>query len=256
MLLVIDIGNTSIEFGIYNESNIVSTFRIASKKDMSSDEIWLFIKHFIDQNHIPLDYIADVVISSVVPRVNYSVVSAINKYFKLEPLVIGENLTCPMETKYKNPKELGADRLIDAYAAYEKIKGAVVIVDFGTATTVDAVDDDGVFRGGMIFPGILTATDALYSKAAKLSRVELSKPEAGIGCCTVQCLQQGSYYGYLGAVEKLIDIAKKAVGADAKVIATGGFSRLFSEEKVFDFIYPNLQIDGIRLVFENEKRKL
>lgn len=252
--MVIDIGNTSIEFGVHNGEKIIGTFRVTSKKEMSSDEIWVFIKHFVDQNHIPLDYITDVVISSVVPQVNYSVSSAVRKYLKKEPKIIGENLSCPMKTKYDKQRELGIDRLVDAYAAYEKIRGAVVIVDFGTATTVDAVSADGVFMGGMIFPGILTATDALYSKAAKLPKTELLKPEEAIGHNTVECIQQGSYYGYIGAVERLIGIAKKSVGEDAKVIATGGFSRLFAEEKIFDFVLPNLQMDGIRMVLENEKR--
>lgn len=175
----------------------------------------------------------------------------VRKYCKIEPFVIGENLPCYMPAKYENQKELGADRIVDAYAAYQRFKSAVIVVDFGTATTVDAVSADGEFLGGMIFPGIKSSTDALFEKTAKLTKVEITKPYFSLGRSSSESLQLGTYYGYLGSIERMVFKAKETVGNDAKVIATGGFSRLFSEERIFDYTVPTLQLEGIRMIFDD-----
>ena len=145
MILVIDIGNTTIEFGIYNESELIGVFRLGSKRDISSDEVGLFASQFFDYRHIAMSAISDVVISSVVPQLNYSVTNAIKKYFGLDPYVIGENLFCEIPNLYENPKEVGIDRLVDAYAAVRKYGAPIIVVDFGTATTCDAVSSKGEY---------------------------------------------------------------------------------------------------------------
>lgn len=250
MILAVDIGNTTIEMGIYNGKDLTGPFRIGTNLDITSDEIWLYTAQFFERKHIPVDYITDVIISSVVPQINYTVASAFKKHYKINPHIIGEDIPVNMKSNYDDEKSLGIDRLVDAYAAFGKMKTAVIVVDFGTATTVDAVSAKGEFVGGMIFPGIKTSIDALYEKAAKIPKVEIIKPSSEYGTNTVECMQMGAYYGYLGAVEKMIYKMKSVVGMEARVIATGGFSKLFEKEKIFDYIVPTLQLEGVRMLFE------
>ena len=252
MILVVDIGNTTIEMGVYNGKDLTGPFRIGTKLDITSDEIWLYTAQFFERKHIQVDYITDVIISSVVPQINYTVASAFKKHYRIIPHIIGENIPVDMKVNYDDEKMLGIDRLVDAYAAFNKIKNAVVVADFGTATTVDAVNANGEFIGGMIFPGIKTSLDALYEKAAKIPKIEIIKPVANSGRNTTECMQMGAYYGYLGAVEKMIYKMRSVVGLDAKVIATGGFAKLFEKETIFDYTVPTLQLEGVRMLFEKK----
>lgn len=253
MILVIDIGNTTMEFGLYEGDELIGVFRLGSKRDITSDEVGLFVTQFFEYRKLSVSDVTDVVISSVVPQVNYSVSSAVRKYFDLEPLVIGENLFCSMPNLYENPKEVGADRIVDSYAAFRKYGGPLIIVDFGTATTCEAVSEAGEYLGGIIYPGIKTSMDALYEKAAKLPKIEILKPEFALGKNTVSSMQSGAYYGYLGAIEKMVENLRAIIG-DAKVVATGGFARLFSEEALFDYIDQRLPLEGIRMVYEDSKK--
>lgn len=253
MILVIDIGNTTMEFGLYEGDELIGVFRLGSKRDITSDEVGLFVTQFFEYRKLSVSDVTDVIISSVVPQVNYSVSSAVRKYFDLEPLVIGENLFCNMPNLYENPKEVGADRIVDSYAAFRKYGGPLIIVDFGTATTCEAVSEAGEYLGGIIYPGIKTSMDALYEKAAKLPKIEILKPEFALGKNTVSSMQSGAYYGYLGAIEKMVENLKAVIG-DAKVVATGGFARLFSEEALFDYIDQRLPLEGIRMVYEDSKK--
>lgn len=250
MILVVDIGNTTMEFGIFDGDRLLDVFRLGSKRDISSDEVGLFASQFFEHRHIATDQVTDVIISSVVPQLNYSVTSAIKKYFGRDPYIIGETLFCPIVNRYENPKEVGADRLVDSYAAVQKYGAPAIIVDFGTATTCEAVSAGGEYLGGVIYPGIKTSMDALYEKAAKLPKIELLKPDFCFGQNTVSSMQSGAYYGYLGAVEKMIEGLKAVLGKDTKVIATGGFSRLFENESLFDVIDQRLPLEGIRMVYE------
>ena len=254
MILVIDIGNTTMEFGIYDENSLSGVFRLGSKRDITSDEVGLFVTQYFEYKKIPVDKVSDVVISSVVPQVNYSVCSAVKKYFGLEPLVIGENIFCNMPNLYENPKEVGADRIVDSYAAFKKYGGPLIIVDFGTATTCEAVSSAGEYLGGIIYPGIKTSMDALYEKAAKLPKIEILKPDFALGKNTVSSMQSGAYYGYLGAIEKMVKNLKASIGTEAKVVATGGFARLFAEERLFDYIDQRLPLEGIKMVYEDNKK--
>lgn len=256
MILVIDIGNTTMEFGIFEGDRLLDVFRLGSKRDISSDEVGLFASQFFEHRHITMDSVTDVIISSVVPQLNYSVTSAIKKYFGRDPYIIGENLFCRIPNRYENPKEVGADRLVDSYAAVRKYGAPVIIVDFGTATTCEAVSAEGEYLGGVIYPGIKTSMDALYEKAAKLPKIELVKPEFRFGQNTVSSMQSGAYYGYLGAIEKMIEGLKAVLGEDTKVVATGGFSRLFESERLFDVIDQRLPLEGIRMVYEAREQDL
>ena len=254
MILVIDIGNTTMEFGLYDGDSLTGVFRLGSKRDITSDEVGLFVTQFFEYRKLSVSEVSDVIISSVVPQVNYSVCSAVRKYFGLEPLVIGENIFCNMPNLYENPKEVGADRLVDSYAAFKKYGGPLIIVDFGTATTCDAVSEAGEYLGGIIYPGIKTSMDALYEKAAKLPKIEILKPDFALGKNTVSSMQSGAYYGYLGAIEKMVENLKAIIGSSAKVVATGGFARLFAEEKLFDYIDQRLPLEGIKMVYEDSKK--
>ena len=254
MILVIDIGNTTMEFGLYDGDSLTGVFRLGSKRDITSDEVGLFVTQFFEYRKLSVSEVSDVIISSVVPQVNYSVCSAVRKYFGLEPLVIGENIFCNMPNLYENPKEVGADRIVDSYAAYKKYGGPLIIVDFGTATTCEAVSENGEYLGGIIYPGIKTSMDALYEKAAKLPKIEILKPDFALGKNTVSSMQSGAYYGYLGAIEKMVENLKEVIGSSAKVVATGGFARLFAEEKLFDYIDQRLPLEGIKMVYEDSKK--
>ena len=254
MILVIDIGNTTMEFGIYKSDELIGVFRLGSKRDITSDEVGLFVTQFFEYKKLPIKEVESVIISSVVPQINYSVCSAVRKYFDLEPLVIGENIFCNMPNLYENPKEVGADRIVDSYAAFRKYGGPLIIVDFGTATTCEAVSAKGEYLGGIIYPGIKTSMDALYEKAAKLPKIEIIKPAFALGNNTVSSMQSGAYYGYLGAIEKMVANLKECIGQNAKVIATGGFARLFAEEELFDHIDQRLPLEGIKMVFEDSKK--
>lgn len=257
MILVIDIGNTTMEFGIYEGEELVGVFRLGSKRDISSDEVGLFVTQYFEYKQISVDDIKDVVISSVVPQLNYSVGSAVRKYLGCEPEIIGENLACGIPNLYENPNEVGTDRLVDAYAAVRKYGSPVIVVDFGTATTCDAISKGGAYLGGVIYPGIKTSMDALYEKTAKLPKIELLKPALTIGKNTVASMQSGAYYGYLGAVERLCRDIKKVLGYEAKVVATGGFSRLFEDEKeLFDYFDPQLALEGIRMIYEAAPKEI
>ncbi|HNW05131.1 MAG TPA: type III pantothenate kinase [Oscillospiraceae bacterium] len=256
MFLAIDIGNTTMEFGIYDGEKLAAVFRLGTKRDITSDEVGLFTGQFFEMQHIPLAAVTDAAIGSVVPQVNYTVSSAVIKYFGIAPKVIGESLPCPIPNLYDHPSEVGMDRLVDAYAAYRKYGGPLVIVDFGTATCCDAVSAKGEFLGGVIHPGLKVSMDALFEKAAKLPRVELCDPEVPYGKNTVQSMQAGAYYGYLGAVERLTANIKAALGPETKVVATGGLSRLFENSGLFDIVDCRLPLDGIRLTCEAAKQTL
>ncbi len=257
MILVIDIGNTTMEFGIFDGESLVDVFRLGSKRDISSDEVGLFTTQFFEQRHIKISAIKDVVISSVVPQLNYSITSAIKKYFGLEPYIIGENLKCNIPNLYESPKDVGVDRLVDSYAAVRKYGAPIIIVDFGTATTCEAVSPKGEYLGGFIYPGIKVSMDSLYEKASKLPKIELVRPDMNIGKNTVSSMQSGAYFGYLGAVEKMIEKLKSVLGSDTKVVGTGGFSRLFEGETgLFDYIDQRLPLDGIRMVYEDGPKSI
>ncbi len=257
MLLTIDIGNTNMEFGIFDGDTLAGLFRLGTKRDITSDEVGLFTAQYFEIKGWPLSAVEDVVIGSVVPQVNYSVASAALKYFGREPYIVGDNLRCPIKNLYSSPSEVGADRLIDAWAAYHKYGGPLVIVDFGTATTCEAVSATGEYLGGTIFPGIKVSLEALFEKAAKLPRIELSDPGVAIGRNTVESMQAGAVLGYAGAIENTVRHIKAELPGEAKTVATGGLSRLYAKvSPIFDVVDTRLSLDGLKLIYEQRERAI
>lgn len=256
MLLAIDIGNTNMEFGVFNGQKILGSFRLGTNRDITSDEVGLFLCQFFRENDLERGAVSDVIIASVVPQVMYSITNAVKKYFGKNPLVLGDNITAGIENRYENPEAVGADRLVAARAAYHKYGGPLIVVDFGTATTFDAVSASGAYLGGAIYPGIRISMDALFTKTAKLPRVELVRPEQVIGRNTIHSLQAGALYGYVGAVTNIVSAMKQELGGTATVVATGGLARLICDQTdLFAAIDRSLTLDGLLLIYEEHQHR-
>lgn len=256
MLFAVDIGNTNMEFGIFDQDGLKVSFRLGTDRDITSDEVGLMIRQFFTIHNIDLSIIEDVLITSVVPQVVYSVKNAIRKYIGKEPLVIQENLQVDIVNKYDNQHEVGADRLVDAYAAYKKYGGNIIVVDFGTATTFDVIDADGAYLGGTIYPGIKISLDALVEKTSKLPKVQIEKPEHAIGKNTIMSMQSGIVHGYTGVVINIVKEIEKELGVKTKVIATGGLAKMIGQQTdIFEKIDRTLTLDGLYMIYEDYKEK-
>lgn len=257
MLLVIDVGNTNIVFGLYKGKKLESDWRISTDKERTSDEYGLLFDQIFRYNNIEITEIEDVIISSVVPTLMHTLPAASVRYFKKEPIVIGPGVKTGMNIRYDNPKEVGSDRIVNAVAAFEKYGGPLIIVDFGTANTFCYVSKDGDYMGGVITPGIKISAEALFMRTAKLPKVELLKPEKVIGKNTISSMQSGLVYGYIGMVDYIIEKMIKEMDGkpeDIKVVATGGFSNLIaSESKYIKIIDKMLTLDGLRIIYERNK---
>jgi len=251
MLLVFDVGNTNIVLGIYAQDQLVDSWRIATDKEKTSDEYGMLINQLFQYAKRDINEIKDVIISSVVPNIMYSLEHTVRKFFNVEPLVVGPGIKTGMNIKYDNPKQVGADRIVNAVAAYEKYGGPLIIVDFGTATTFCAISEKGDYLGGTISPGIKIASDALFQRAAKLPRVELIKPGKVICKNTVNSIQSGVIYGYVGLVEYIIKkMMQELKGDNIKVIATGGLSSLIASETDYIHVVDKLlTLDGLRIIY-------
>jgi type III pantothenate kinase len=257
MLFVVDIGNTNMEFGVYEKDQLKISFRLVTNHDTTSDEIGLMIRQFFSIHHISLEMIEDVIITSVVPQVVYSVKNAMRKYLKKEPLIVQENLNIDIVNKYANQSEVGADRLVNAYAGFRKYGGGLIIVDFGTATTFDVIDKEGAYLGGVIYPGIKISLDALVQKTSKLPKVEIEAPQKNIGINTVMSMQSGIVNGYTGAVIHIIEQIEKELGYRTKVIATGGLAGLIGKQtNRIEQIDRSLTLDGLYWIYQHEKNKI
>ena len=257
MLLVMDVGNTNIVFGLFNGKKLILDWRFSTDKDRTSDEYGLLFDQIFRYNNIDVNDIEDVIISSVVPTLMHTLPAASIKYFKKEPMVIGPGIKTGMNIKYDNPKEVGADRIVNAVAAFDKYGGPIIIVDFGTANTFCFVNKEGDYCGGVITPGIKISSEALFMRTAKLPKVELIKPKKIIGKNTVNSIQSGLVYGYIGMVDYIIEKMMQEMNvseSEITVIATGGFSNLIaSESKYINIIDKLLTLDGLRIIYERNK---
>lgn len=255
MILVFDVGNTNIVLGAYKGDKLLDFWRVSTDTQKTADEYGIIIKQMFIHEGYNIDDVKAVIISSVVPPIMYTLEHMTKKYFKKEPLVIGPGIKTGMNIKYDNPKEVGADRIVNAVAGYEMYGGPLIIVDFGTATTYCAISKNGEYLGGAISPGVRISMDALYQRTAKLPRVELLKPDSVICKNTINSIQSGVIFGYVGQVDYIVRRMKKELGDEnTKVIATGGLSKLIaSESETIDVVNGLLTLEGLRIIYDRNK---
>ncbi|AVQ47594.1 type III pantothenate kinase [Clostridium botulinum] len=258
MILVLDVGNTNIVLGIYKNKELIANWRLATDNKRTADEYGIQVIELFSHNNLSFSDIEGVIISSVVPNIMYSLEHMISKYFNIKPIIVGPGVKTGINIKYDNPKEVGADRIVNAVAAHEIYEKPLIIIDFGTATTFCSVTKEANYLGGTICPGIKISSDALFDKAAKLPRVELVKTPGVICKNTVASIQAGIIYGYAGQVDYIVSKMKKEMMAlgeeDPFVVATGGFAKLISEEaKSIDEINAILTLEGLRVIYEKNK---
>ncbi|HBE10412.1 MAG: type III pantothenate kinase [Eubacterium sp.] len=254
MLFAIDVGNTNITIGLFDGKKLVNKFRMITQTDRTSDEYGVFLGEWLFVNHMKPADITDVIISSVVPNIMHSLTSGIIKYFNVTPVIVAPGIKTGINVSIPNPKELGADRLVDAVAAYEIYGGPIIVIDFGTATTHDLVLGDGTFYAGVTSPGIRLAANALWRGTAKLPEVEIKKVDTILGRDTVSSMQAGIYFGYIGQTEYIIKKLKKDSNLpDIKVVATGGLGKLISEATdQIDVYDPELTLHGLRIIYDKQ----
>ena len=251
MLLAIDIGNTNVTVGVFDRANLRATFRMSTDTRKMPDEYALAVSQLLPLRGLSLSDIDAVAICSVVPPLTPSFTQLARDYFGVEPLEVGSGARTGISVRYDSPRDVGADRIVDAAAAFSIYGGPVIIVDVGTATVFDAVSESGDYLGGAIAPGISIAADSLFHTTAMLRRVELAPPPAAIGRNTVHALQAGLVFGYAELVKGMVARFKNELGAHSNVIATGGLADVVaSESAVFDAIDPNLTLTGLRIVYE------
>lgn len=259
MLLAYDVGNTNIVLGVYKDGELLKYWRMSTDKSKSADEIGIIVDQLFRYEGLDLKEVKDVIISSVVPTIMYSLQHMALKYCECEAMVVGPGIKTGINIKYDDPKQVGADRIVNAVSAFKKYGGPLIIVDFGTATTFCAISEKCEYLGGAILPGIKISSDALFEKAAKLTRVELIKPETVICKNTTKSIQAGIIYGYVGSVEYIVSKMKEEMGAqDIKVVATGGLATLIdSEAKCINYVDKFLTLDGLYDIYElNKDEKL
>ena len=251
MLLVIDVGNTNIVLGIFKDQELVDHWRVSTDRLRTTDEYGVLIRHLFYLNGVNSEEIDAIIISSVVPPVMPTLERMCQRYFGLTPLVIGPGVKTGMDIKYDNPREVGADRIVNAVAAYEKFGGPVIIIDFGTATTFCAVDKKGTYLGGAICPGIGISTDALVQRTAKLPRIEVVQAEKVICRNTVESMQAGVFYGFVGQVDGIVSRMRKELGCKAKVVATGGLAVIVAPATdAIDVVEPMLTLEGLKIIYD------
>ena len=258
MILTIDVGNTNITCGVFDEDVIVASFRITTKMPRTSDEYGMILYNLLEQNNIqPMD-IRDAIICSVVPNVMHSLRGGLVKYFHITPIIVEAGIKTGIRIVTPNPQQIGADRIVDAVGAYEIYGGPVLVIDFGTATTYDFVDESGAFLGGITAPGIRISAKALSEDAAKLPEIEIKKPESILGKDTITSMQAGIVYGQIGQTEYIINKVKEEVGLEnVKTVVTGGLGRIIANETTCIDIYdPNLTLKGIYRVYKKQNRKI
>lgn len=251
MILTLDIGNTNIKTALFEGMEMRQYWRISTNRARSSDEYGIILMDLLNHNGIPASAVDGIIMSSVVPQINFTIEHMCRNYFGHEPMKIEPGVKTGINIKYENPREVGSDRIANAVAAYELYGGPCITIDFGTATTFGAISERGEFLGGAICPGLKLAAEALTERAAKLPRFELTKPETVIGRNTITNMQSGIVYGYIGQVNYLVERMKRELGApNAKVIATGGLAVLVGEESnAIDVMDGLLTLKGLCLIY-------
>lgn len=249
MLLAVDVGNTNIVFGFFEKQRLVSSLRIATDHARTADESGLLLNQFMQFKK--LSPFTSMVVATVVPKMEYVIRSLAADYYKLDPLFVQSTLKLNISFDYPRPNEIGADRICNAVAAYDRFGGPTIVVDFGTATTFDLISEKGAYLGGAIAPGIETSQSALAHRAAQLFKVAFEPPVSPIGKSTEEAMKSGFYLGAIGQTEYLIESILRSHQADAKVIATGGLATLIApQSKYITEVLPDITLDGLRLIYE------
>lgn len=251
MLLTIDVGNTNITVGVYQDDHLEASFRLTTKSPRTSDEFGVAMFNQLQAKQIDPHVVHHVIISSVVPNVMHALTNSIRKYFNNEPMIVGPGIKTGISIHIDNPKSLGADRIVDAVAAYTLYGGPVIVIDFGTATTYDYVNEGGVFEAGVTAPGIEISGKALWNQAAQLPQIEIKKPATILAKNTVNSMQAGLVYGYIGAVEYIVDKMQEAIGKRCTVVATGGLGRIvLPHTDCISHYDPDLAFKGMKLIYD------
>jgi type III pantothenate kinase len=255
LLLLIDVGNTNVVLGVYRQDELLHHWRLQTDRNATEDEFGVMLRSLFDYVGIDFDMIEGVVLSSVVPPLTVVLERMTEKYLKQKPLVLGPGVKTGLNIKYDNPREVGADRIANAVAALELYGAPAIIVDFGTATTFCFIDEEGNYIGGAITPGVNISAEALYQRAAKLTRVEIVKPDSVVGRNTVQAVQAGIYYGYVGVVDEIVTRMKQVLTKRPHGVATGGLAKLIcNDTKTIDEINPLLTLVGLKLIWERNRK--
>ena len=250
MVLVFDVGNSNIKVGFYKDDNLIQSARFSTEVGKTSDEYGLNLLNVFTYGGLDKNDVEGAIMSSVVPSINYTIEHMVHTFFGLELISVGPGIKTGMNILYDNPKEVGSDRIVTSIAAYEKAKGACIIVDFGTATSFNAVNENGCFMGGAIMPGIKVSMEALVENASKLPRIELVKPEKAIGRNTISNMQSGIVNGFVGAVDNIVSLLNEELGGNARVFATGGLAKLIAtQSKTIQEIDGKLALQGLLTVY-------
>jgi len=257
MLLVIDIGNTNTVLGVYDGRQLKRDWRLETKQRQSADEYGILTRNLFALGGIEFTRISGVVVASVVPTLNSVLEEMSLKYFTIKPLFVGPGVKTGMPIRYDPPSDVGADRIVNGVAAFQKYGGPCIVVDFGTATTFDAISESGEYLGGVISPGPIISADALFAKTARLPRVEVKAPSKVIGTSTVTSIQSGLYYGYIGLVDGVLEKMIKELSSDSTVVATGGQAPMIGScARHINYIDPHLTLEGLRLIYEKNQPRL
>ena len=257
MILVVDVGNTNITYGVFNGDELVSTFRMMSKTPRTSDEYGIMIREMLKKNDIDRQTIEGICVASVVPNIMHSLLGGLTKYVNNSILTVGAGTKTGIKIVTEAPKEIGPDRIVDAVGAYVKYGGPMLVIDFGTATTYDYITEKGEFAAGITAPGIRISAKALWEDTAKLPEIEIKKPKSIMAQETISSMQAGLVFGQIGQTEYIISqVKKETCRDDLKVVATGGLGRIISDETDMIEIYdPMLTLEGLKFIYDKNRKK-
>lgn len=254
MIFTLDVGNTNIKTALFEGERMVKYWRVSTNKMYTSDEYGILLMNLFAHEGVKPENVEGIIISSVVPTINFTIEHMCQNYFHLAPMFVVPGIKTGVNIRYENPRELGSDRIANAVAAQAEYGGPCIFIDFGTATTFGVIDGGGAFLGGCICPGVKLSSEALVNGTAKLPRFELTRPESVIGRSTLTNLQSGMYYGYVGLVRNIVRKIKQELGCEATVVATGGMAAMIAEEsKVIDKLDGLLTLKGLRLIYERNQ---